>query len=176
VRTFCRLLASKGSAGKGVKGRMRLFLSTFTNRIDKKGRVSIPAPYRAVVSEKGPNTVVAFPSFDDYPCVNCCDYPYFEEIAGGLEGFGLYTDEHAAFATSILADSEVLTFDNDGRFILPQALIDFAGLNGQVTFVGRGKLFQIWNPADYETFRVEARKTARERRNAFRLPGQGVAE
>ena len=155
---------------------MRLFLSTFTNKIDKKGRVSIPAPFRATITEKGPSTVVAFPSIGDHNCINCCDYPYFEEIAGGLTEFGPYTDDHAAFSTSILADSEVLSFDGDGRFILPQALIDFASLDGEVTFVGQGRMFQIWNPNDYQIFREQARKTAREHRDRFRLPGQGGAQ
>lgn len=155
---------------------MRLFLSTFTNKIDKKGRVSIPAPFRATITEKGPSTVVAYPSIGDHNCVNCCDYAYFEEIASGLEEFGLYTDDHAAFSTSILADSEVLSFDSDGRFILPKALIDFAKLDGEVTFVGQGKIFQIWNPKDYEVFRQQARLTARERRDQFRLPGQGAPQ
>jgi len=152
---------------------MRLFLSTFTNRIDKKGRVSIPAPFRNAISSESPeNTVVAFPSIGDDNCVYCCDYPYFEQIAGGLDDFGPYTDERAAFATSILADSHVLNFDNDGRLILPSALVEFADLEGEVCFVGQGKMFQIWNPAKYEEFRLAARKMARERRDDFRLPGQ----
>jgi MraZ protein len=152
---------------------MRLFLSTFTNRIDKKGRVSIPAPFRNAISENGSeSTVVAFPSIGDDDCVYCCDYPYFEKIAGGLDDFGPYTDERAAFATSLLADSHVLTFDADGRLILPPALTGFAALDGEVCFVGQGKMFQIWNPAKYEAFRLGARRMARERRDDFRLPGQ----
>ena len=140
-------------------------------------RVSIPAPFRNAIVAKSPmNTVVAFPSIGDEDCIVCCDYPYFERIAEGLEDFGLYTDERQAFATSILADSHQINFDGDGRLILPQSLVDFAGLEGEVCFVGQGKLFQIWNPEKYEAFRLQARKMARERRDDFRLPGARPAE
>lgn len=166
------VLSGTGIFGFGER-RMRLYLSTFTNKIDKKGRVSIPAPFRAVVTAVGPSTVVAFPSIGDHNCVNCCDTQYFEELAAGLGEFGPYTDVYDAFSTSILADSEVLKFETDGRFVLPPELIEYAGLAGEVTFAGQGKIFQIWNPEDYKTFRAQARKTAREKRDIFKMPGQG---
>lgn len=152
---------------------MRLFLSTFTNKIDKKGRVSIPANFRTILAAKNLNEVVAFPSIGDQPCIECCDYPYFEELAAGIDSFGPYTDDHRAFSTSILADSCQLPFDSEGRVMLPAFLIEFAGLEDAATFVGHGKTFEIWNPDRYETFRAEARKVARERRGAFKLPSPG---
>lgn len=150
--------------------RMRLFLSTYTNRIDKKGRVSVPASFRTIITSQSLSEVIAYPSIGDEPCIDCCDYFYFEKLAEGIDAFGPYTDEHQAFATSILGDSYQLAFDSEGRIMLPEFLIEFAGLDGMAAFVGRGKTFQIWNPERYEPYRKDSRKMAQARRDALQPP------
>ena len=148
---------------------MRLFLSTYTNRIDKKGRVSVPAPYRNIIMKKDQNEILAYPSISDQACIDCCDIEYFEKLAQGIEAFGPYTDDHRAFSTSILADSYQLAFDSEGRIMLPEFLIEFAELDGTATFVGLGTTFQIWNTERYEPYRRAARKTAHERREVLQM-------
>jgi MraZ protein len=70
---------------------------------------------------------------------------------------------------TILADSVSLSIDGDGRMVLPEKMIAFAGLEQQVVFVGQGRQFQIWSPARYQQFRDHNRGIARERGLSLRM-------
>jgi len=150
---------------------MALFLSTVTNKIDAKGRVSVPARFRSVLSEAGYGSFVCFPSFTE-AAIEAITLDKAEDYAARLEDqFADFDEESAAFATAILADSHELTFDGEGRIMLPEDLVEHAGLEGFATFVGLGRRFQIWHPDAYESFRRAAREVAREKRSRFRPGG-----
>ena len=138
-----------------------MFLSTVTNKVDKKGRVSVPAGFRAAVAEQSFPGVVLFSSHH-YPCLEGFGWSYVEELAQRLDNFDLFSNAQDDLATTIFGESIQLPFDGDGRIILPQALIEFAGLEEQASFVGMGRKFQIWNPKTFEARRNDARKNIRE--------------
>ena len=146
---------------------MALFLSSVTNKVDKKGRVSVPASFRAVLKSRGYASVVCYPSFA-HPAVEGCGMDRIEELSESIDRLGPYADERSAFAVSILADSFELNFDPEGRIQLPEPLIQHAGIDETATFVGQGKTFQIWEPAAFESFRAQAREQARQQRETFR--------
>ena len=62
------------------------------------------------------------------------------------------------FATSILAESLNLQFDSEGRILLSSKLLRHAKIKNRMLFVGQGKTFQIWEPTNYEKFKVTAKK------------------
>ncbi|MDP7143005.1 MAG: division/cell wall cluster transcriptional repressor MraZ [Alphaproteobacteria bacterium] len=136
---------------------MALFLSTFINRIDKKGRVSVPASFRASVSAQAFNGVVLFRSHA-HACLEGVDYATMEELSGRLDAYDFLSSDQDDLATSIFGEAVQLTFDGDGRIVLPADLIAHAGLGDQVAFVGMGRKFQIWNPDHYKARRDEARQ------------------
>ena len=152
---------------------MRLFLSTFTNRIDKKGRVSVPASFRdairAAVPEGGFWGVVAFPSLA-HEAIEGAGMDYIERLTDSIDQFAPFTDEFDAFTATILAASHQLGLDPEGRVVLPDELIAHAGLSDTVAFVGRGKTFQMWQPARFHEYAAEARRTARDNRTSLRWP------
>ncbi|MCB1592942.1 MAG: division/cell wall cluster transcriptional repressor MraZ [Alphaproteobacteria bacterium] len=151
---------------------MALFISTFTNRLDRKGRVSVPAPFRAALGERAPLGVVLFRAHR-HPCLEGFEWDRMEEISRRLEHFDLFSDEQDDLATTIFGDSVHLQFDGEGRVMLPQDLIAHANLGEQVTFVGLGKKFQIWSPASFSERKKAAQETVRERR--LTVPaGKGV--
>jgi len=147
-----------------------LFLSTFTNKIDGKGRVSVPAPFRAAMVGQGWNGVIAFPSFVNN-CIEGCDLAYMERLSQSIDEFAPFSDEHDGFITSIVSKSHQLSFDSGGRIQLPQKLIDHAALGEQATFVGRGKTFQVWEPEAYAAFEDRVGDIAFREREKLRLPG-----
>lgn len=134
---------------------MSLFLSTYVNKIDKKNRVSVPASFRASLSDQNFQGIVIFPS-TKYPALEGFSMARMEELSQRLDNFDLFSDTQDDLAASIFSNSVPLSFDDNGRVMLPKALADHAGIDDQALFVGMGVKFQIWNPKDFEKRRLEA--------------------
>jgi MraZ protein len=141
---------------------MALFLSTHINKIDKKGRVSVPAPFRAELSDESFKGVVLFRS-NVHDCLEGFAWSYMQELGQRLDDFDLFSAEQDDLATSIFGTAVQLSMDGDGRIILPADLIEFSGLNEKVSFVGMGAKFQIWNPVNFEQRREAARKSVQSK-------------
>ncbi|MDX2049983.1 MAG: cell division/cell wall cluster transcriptional repressor MraZ [Rickettsiaceae bacterium] len=124
---------------------MGLFLSKYNNLIDKKGRLSVPSLYRQTASAEGFAGVIIYPSIKN-KALEGCSLTRINELAEMIYDLDPYSEERDAFETIILGQSVQLSFDTDGRIVLPKYLIDFAGLDGHASFVGKGKVFEIWNP------------------------------
>ena len=134
-----------------------MFLSTFENRLDKKGRVSVPANYRAHLSSLGYNGIICFPSFNNQS-IEAWSQDRIEKISNSIDTLNPFDEKKDYFATSILSESINLQFDSEGRILLGQKLLKHAKIKNSMLFVGQGKTFQIWEPTNFEKFRVTARK------------------
>ncbi|MDD2875718.1 MAG: division/cell wall cluster transcriptional repressor MraZ [Acidiphilium sp.] len=140
---------------------MSHFLGTHQNRLDAKGRVSVPAPFRAALRREGESVgIVLLPSYK-HPCIDVWPLPVFNALGSNLEGLAVFSDTHDDMATSIYADAYPLEADKEGRVLLPADLVAHAGLIDSVVFMGLGKTFQIWEPAAAQRRRLEARERAR---------------
>lgn len=141
---------------------MPLFLSTTTNRVDRKGRISVPAAFRSALPAGGFEGIVVYASFK-HDCIHGADLGFMEKLSDSIHGdFGLYSDENEALANAILASARQLPFDPEGRVLLPRDLIEHAGISKEATFVGLGKTFQIWEPAAYARHRDTQRSLAEQ--------------
>ena len=136
-----------------------MFLSTFENRIDKKGRVSVPASFRSYLSNLGYNGVVCFPSFNNQS-IEAWPQNRIEKISNSIEALNPFEEKKDFFATSILSESINLQFDSEGRISLTSKLLKHAKIKNSMLFVGQGQTFQIWEPTAFEKFKVNARKKA----------------
>ncbi|WP_338661870.1 division/cell wall cluster transcriptional repressor MraZ [Pararoseomonas sp. SCSIO 73927] len=141
---------------------MTQFMGTFTGKLDRKGRVSVPAAFRAALERLGTQDVILRLSHRD-PCVEAWPQPAFEAMAGGLEGMDAFSENLDDLSLSLFADAYPLRPDGEGRVVLPEDLITHAGLTEAVSFVGNGRFFQLWEP-EAARKRVElARQRARDR-------------
>lgn len=147
---------------------MTLFLSTYTNKIDKKGRVSIPAPFRAALTSQNFQGIIAYASFIN-KCVEACSMDRIVQLSACVDQLDPYSDERDAFATVILGGSVQLSFDPEGRVMLPEELIAIANLDDQACFVGKGATFEIWNPTSFEEYAQKAREIAKNKRAELRI-------
>ncbi|MBA2126551.1 transcriptional regulator MraZ [Hyphomicrobium methylovorum] len=159
---------------------MDRFVSTFTNKIDAKGRVSIPASFRAVLERDGyPGGLYCYPSLDA-PALDAGGERLAKKIDGLLANLPDYSDERDQLSVALYGDVQVLTIDGDGRIVLPESLRSHAGLETAVTFVGLGDKFQIWEPGRFEKRRAEARSKVQVTRKLFaagsRSSGEGGDE
>ena len=134
-----------------------MFLSTYENKLDRKGRVSVPASYRSYLSNIGYNGVICYPSFNNQ-CIEAWPQDRIEKISTAIDSLNPFEEKKDYFATSILSESINLQFDSEGRISLIPKLLKHAKIKNSMLFVGQGKTFQIWEPAIFEKFRVTAKR------------------
>ena len=146
---------------------MELFLSTFVNRVDRKGRVSVPATFRSTLAtHRHPNQVVLIPSFK-FAAIDGTGSDHLTEMMEGLNTLDQYSDRRDDLAL-VFAESRSLQIDGEGRIVLPDELKDHAKIADEVAFVGLGTMFQLWEPERFDAHRAEARE--RSRRGGATLP------
>ena len=141
-----------------------MFLSSFENRIDKKGRVSVPATFRSYLSSMGYNGFISYPSFK-HSALEACSPDRIEKLSNTIDSLNPFEDKRDYFATSILSESVNLQFDTEGRVSLNEKLLNHSKIKSDILFVGLGKTFQIWEPKNFEKFKVVARKKAYQNRS-----------
>jgi MraZ protein len=141
---------------------MTLFLSTHINKVDKKGRVSVPAQFRSELANESFQGVVLFRS-NVHPALEGFAWSYMQEIASRLDNFDMFSEEQDDLATTLFGEAVQVPFDGEGRIVLPVELMEFAGLVEKAAFVGLGGKFQIWDPEILAKRREEARRAVREK-------------
>ena len=122
-----------------------LFLNTHINRIDGKGRVSFPAPFRTAIEVRKSQGVVLFKSLSD-PAIEGMTVERLYQMASALETLDQFAPQRASFEISIFGAAQALVYDSEGRCSIPKALLEQAGITGEAAFLGRGATFQIWEP------------------------------
>ena len=141
-----------------------MFLSSFVNKLDKKGRVSVPATFRAHLNTLGYNGFISYPSFN-HSALEACSQDRIEKLSNTIDSLNPFEEKRDYFATSVLSESENLQFDTEGRVSISQKLLNHAKIKNNVLFVGLGKTFQIWEPGNFNKFKVFARKKAFQNRS-----------
>ena len=134
-----------------------MFLSNYENKLDKKGRVSVPASFRSYLSNLGYNGIICYPSFN-HSCLEAWSQDRIEKITNAIDSLNPFDEKKDYFSTSILAESINLQFDSAGRISITPKLLRHAKIKNNMLFVGQGKTFQIWDPTIFEKFKVNARK------------------
>ena len=148
-----------------------MFLSTYENKLDRKGRVSVPASFRSYLSNLGYNGVICYPSFNNQ-CIEAWPQDRIEKISNAIDSLNPFEEKKDYFATSILSESINLQFDSEGRISLTSKLLKHAKIRNGMLFVGQGKTFQIWEPTIFEKFRVTARRKSNIHRASLKWERQ----
>ena len=144
-----------------------MFLSSYENKLDKKGRVSVPSSFRAYLNSMGFNGFVTYPSFNNF-ALDACAQDRIEKLSESIDSLGPFEDKRDYFATSVLSESINLSFDSEGRVSIPEKLIKHAKIKSSIVFVGLGKVFQMWDPNLFEKFKLIAKKKSYINRSALR--------
>ena len=139
---------------------MDLFVSTFVNKIDKKGRVSLPSMYRSALPKNHKNEIILSKSLRN-KAIEGLSVLRVKEIASRINNLDFFSDEHEDFTTSIFSEMLLTNIDKEGRFLIPDKLKEFANIKNEVTFVGQGYYFQIVNPK----FAIDLQNKSRTRLN-----------
>ncbi|HUX80306.1 MAG TPA: division/cell wall cluster transcriptional repressor MraZ [Alphaproteobacteria bacterium] len=147
---------------------MALFLSTFINKLDKKGRVSVPAPFRLALTGQTFQGIVAFRSYK-FSAIEGMGIDRMQRLSDSVDQLDLFSEAQDDLTATIFADAHMLAFDGDGRVMFPQALLEHAKIQDSVAYVGHGATFQIWNPEAFEVHQNEARKRVQGKQATLKL-------
>lgn len=149
---------------------MAVFSGSYANKVDRKGRVSVPAPFRAVLNGQGLHGIAAFPTPNGNHSLDCCGLDWLDQLSERFASANLYQPDFEMAALVTLGAAQPLPFDNEGRVLVPPGLLAHAGITDQVAFVGLGRRFQMWAPATLELAMREARARAPGILAALNLP------
>ena len=152
-----------------------MFLSSFENKLDKKGRVSVPSTFRSHLSSMGYNGFISYPSFNNI-ALEACSQDRIEKLSNTIDSLNPFEEKRDYFATSVLSESVSLHFDSEGRVSFTNKLLEHAKIKNNILFVGLGKTFQIWDPKIFEKFKIVARKKAYQNRSNLKWENKQKGE
>ena len=147
---------------------MSLFLSSYENRLDTKGRISVPATFRASLSSDKFAGVVLYRSFTNN-CIEGLSMSRMEQLAAATDKMGVFDGTLDDLSAMLFADARPLQFDVTGRIVIPADLLTHAGITDRAIFVGRGNSFQIWNPDSFRHAQDAALARLRNTRPDFKI-------
>ena len=128
---------------------MTVFLASYLNGVDKKGRVSVPASFRNEMAAHARQMVVVYAA-PEGGCLYGWAYEDFLKLAESIQRLPALSPVRQRLARAILAAARPLNVDGDGRIMLPEDLTRQVGIGEQVLFAGQGEYFTMWSPAAYD--------------------------
>lgn len=136
-----------------------IFLSTYENKIDSKGRVSVPASFRSVLEVQSQPLILTRSLTDD--CLQGQGAQRMQQIVEVLDTMDALSPE-VQMLQAMLAHAQEMKIDSEGRIFLPEEFLSYANLENTVMFVGVGRLFEIWRPETYRAREGAQRDAARK--------------
>lgn len=153
-------------------GKSFLFLDTITNKVDSKGRVSLPADYREIVKELSTD-IVCYRSLSA-PCIEGCTEDLLGKLASEMESsLDFFSQTQDDLTNLIFGDARKFTFDSTGRIVLSEKLLKHAQITDSAVFVGKGRKFQIWNPENWAKEEARIRSEVLKNRPSLTFSREG---
>ena len=144
-----------------------LFMDTVVNKVDTKGRVSLPADYRAIVKSKE-SEIVCYRSLTA-PCIEGCLEELLDKLASEMEdALDFFSETQDDLTNLVFGDAKRYSFDSTGRIMLSEKLLKHAQITNTAIFVGKGRKFQIWNPENWSKEEARIRAEVMKKRPSLR--------
>ncbi|QND53657.1 division/cell wall cluster transcriptional repressor MraZ [Phyllobacterium sp. 628] len=150
---------------------MNRFLGHVTNRIDAKGRVSVPAHFRSIIQLAGHTELYALRSLH-LPALDAGGPDLLTRFDKRLENEDPFAEMADDISFYLHADGGFLKLDADGRITVTDFLREHTGITTDVTFAGANTHFQMWQPEQFEAHRAKVRRRLMERRRLENLDEQ----
>lgn len=130
-----------------------MFLGVSTLSLDAKGRLAVPARYRARLEACCASQLVVTINPRE-PCLWMYPVPEWEEIARKLSRLPTLNPQNQLMQRLILGHAQEVEMDAQGRILLGAQLRDYAGLTRQAAVVGQGHKFEIWDEERWSAQRL----------------------
>ena len=141
---------------------MNRFLSNATNRIDAKGRVSVPSAFRSVLSQRDIRELYCFQDFM-FPAISVGGLDLLDRFERQIASEDVFSPKANRMSLLIHGGGVFMKLDQEGRLAVTDFIRDFTGITSEVTFVGRADHFQLWAPQAFLQAQADAREERRLR-------------
>ncbi len=138
------------------------FIGRYLNKVDKKGRVSVPAGWRPSLISKDFSGIIAQSSLSE-KAIDAYPRDYLELLQGKLDLNDPLLEENE-YESTVLFGGSVLSFDSEGRVVLSDSLRNEINLASEALFVGMGRRFRIWDPKIFNEYLGRAKSYMDKRR------------
>jgi MraZ protein len=139
------------------------YLGHVTNRIDAKGRVSVPAQFRSIIQKAGHSELYALRSLH-LPALDVGGPELLTRFDKRLEHEDPFAETADDMSFYLHADGGFLKLDGDGRITVTDFIREHTGVSVDVTFAGANTHFQMWHPDQFEAHRTKVRQRLAEKR------------
>ena len=136
---------------------MSRFLSSATNRIDSKGRVSVPAAFRSVLAQRNIQELYCFQDFV-FPAISVGGPDLLERFERQIAAEDPFSPVANEMSLLIHGGGVFMRLDAEGRLMVTDFIRDFTRISDEVTFVGRADHFQLWQPQAFQAAQMQARE------------------
>ncbi len=140
-----------------------------TNRIDAKGRVSVPAQFRSIIQTAGHTELYALRSLH-LPALDAGGPELLTRFDTRLDSEDPFAETADDMSFYLHADGGFLKLDGDGRITVTDFIREHTGISSDVTFAGANTHFQMWHPDQFEAHRAKVRQRLVEKRRRENLP------
>jgi len=142
---------------------MTQFVGTHFGKLDRKGRISVPAPFRAEL-EAAATSHLVFRISHQHPCIEARSRAVFQHMLDSILRLEHFSEEREILEAGLVADSTMLRLDGEGRLVLPEDMVGEIGLAENIAFLGKGDRFEIWDAEAAKKHVAEAKAKVREKR------------
>lgn len=125
---------------------MDQFLGSHVNRLDAKGRISIPAAFRAALRANQEAASIVLRRSHLHPCIDVWPMAMLEASKARLAQMDMLDPAYDDIAARLFGDSFPAEPDKEGRIVVPSRYLQHAAITDGVTLTGRGTYFQLWEP------------------------------
>ncbi len=126
-----------------------MFYGERTHKIDKMGRVSVPAKFRQKLGQS-----IIITKGDD-PCLLAYPIEEWEEYDSKLRAVPKGDKKAQDYIREIYSFVEECSIDSQGRVKLFEIHIDYADIKNEVVFIGKPGMFEIWSKENLDNYRKE---------------------
>ena len=147
---------------------MDFFVSRFFNKIDKKGRISLPSSFRNILPKENRNEIILYKSIKT-PSIEGCGVGRIKEIAKRINNLDFFSEDYDDFSASVFSEIIPTNIDKEGRFLIPDELKEYANIKTEAAFFGKGYYFQIWEPANGLKNIESSRKRLLQQKKSLRM-------
>lgn len=137
------------------------FTGTSSHSIDAKGRIVLPAKFRAQLGE----TFYVTKGF--YDCVQVLSVEEFEKLRENIKA--LPAQLALALQYAVISTAVEVSPNSQGRIPIPQTLRDEAGLDKNVSVVGMDNRLEIWDEDKLAQFKMENKPNLAEALNMLSM-------
>lgn len=134
-----------------------LFLGEYSHHLTEGNRLALPKKIRAEITG---DEVILARGFESY--IAGFDRKKWEELAQKQLEIPLYEKRGRVLRRQMFANAMVLPIDGQGRVVLPQGLTEFAGVKEEVTVIGAGDHFEIWDSKKWKDYLRKVEKSSQK--------------